>query len=198
MKRLNETFNRHWLIALMLLLMLLLAGCSSSDSTPGLANNPNNPGDPIIPDPGNPGTAAVTITGTVIGEKAPVAAGAASITARITSLLPAGIAALLPTAAADVVPLAVPTAVILIDETGKTKSQIVTEANGAFAITVPTEHSYVLVFREENEAGKTIGALTVNSAGRMAFSLPKTSAAVLYLGAITIDPNIFKDRKSVV
>ena len=59
-------------------------------------------------------------------------------------------------------------------------------------ITVPSGHTYVVVFRQGSAAGKTLGILTVNSqTGDTAFYLPKGSPGV-DLGSITITPQLGK------
>lgn len=92
-----------------------------------------------------------------------------------------------------VVPLAGPTAVVLMDETGTVvASQMVTPADGHFNLTVPTGHSYLMLFREGSPTGKTLSHMIVNSeTGGFTFSLPANSPAV-DLGEVTINSHLGK------
>jgi manganese oxidase len=91
------------------------------------------------------------------------------------------------------VPLSGSTAVVLVDETGRVAaSQIVSAADGHFNLTVPTDHSYMLLFRAGDPTGKTLSYLAVGGqAERNTFRLAKNSPDV-DLGAVTINSHLGK------
>ncbi len=120
---------------------------------------------------------AVTVRGNLIGDTA----------AALTVALPVPAGGPPPT----MVPLTGPLAVLLVDETGNTAtSQTVDAANGNFTLVAPAGHSYMMLFRDGNPLGKTIGPLIVDrQTGRVAFSLPQGSPDV-NLGQVTIDSQL--------
>ena len=179
--------GRWWLIALFLA-VLLVAACTGGGNDPvvpvadqGIPEAPLDPGPPADPGPVNPPapppvTGVVTVQGTVVGD-----AAAGLTTAPVAGVVPLA-----------TVPLPAPTAVVLVDETGKvTASTTVTAANGNFSLSVPTGRSYMLLLRDA-ATGKTLAPLIVNSqTGRITFSLPDGSVNV-NLGSVTLDSQLGK------
>lgn len=93
------------------------------------------------------------------------------------------------------VPLSGPTAVVLVDETGQVAaSQIVEASDGNFKLTVATERSYMLLFREGSATGKTLSHLIVNSiTGQFDFNL-RRGAPDVDLGEIIINSHTGQAR----
>ncbi|MEW6718886.1 MAG: multicopper oxidase domain-containing protein [Thermodesulfobacteriota bacterium] len=91
------------------------------------------------------------------------------------------------------VPLTGPTAVVAVDETGKVAaSQVVTSSDGRFRLDLPTEHSFMILFRKGGPEGLTLSHLVVDRAtGRITFKLPKDSPS-MNLGNVTIDSHLGK------
>ncbi len=111
--------------------------------------------------------------------------------AMLTGVPPAGVAPAPGTP--SMVPLTGPVSVVLVDETGNVAaSQSVDAADGNFILSAPAGHSYMMLFREVNPLGKTIGPLIVDrKTGRVAFSLPQGSPDV-NLGQVTMDSQLGK------
>ncbi|MEW6718885.1 MAG: multicopper oxidase domain-containing protein [Thermodesulfobacteriota bacterium] len=153
---------------------LTLAGCegrSSSSITP--ASPQANVG-------GAAGGSTITIQGNLVGD----ASQPLIVESSLGGENGAGL---------EMVPLTGPTAVVAVDEIGKVAaSQVVTPSDGRFRLDLPSERSFMILFRKGSPAGVTLSHLIVDRAtGRIAFTLPKDSPN-LNLGNVTIDSHLGK------
>lgn len=169
-----KNMTRRWLVSTLVkvatvwLAAFLFTGCTGDDGSTGPAGAQGPVGLPGAPNgtPGTPGT--VTVQGNVVGGVPQVAALGAARTAQLVAI---------PSA----------TMVLMVDETGSQPAfQTVTPANGQFALTVPADHTYVMVFREGSSSGRTLGVLAVGNTGLTSFFLPKGSPNV-NLGEVTLN-----------
>jgi FtsP/CotA-like multicopper oxidase with cupredoxin domain len=89
------------------------------------------------------------------------------------------------------VPLQGPVAVVLVDKEGKVAaSQVVDAADGSFALKVAPARSYMLLFREERDDGKTLAHLVVDAAAEQIAFVLSPDLRDVSLGAITLNSQL--------
>jgi len=158
----KNDFGRWAVLVLIGACALALSGCGGGGGAGTTAAPPGDGGNPPPP------AGTVAVQGNVVGATAPAGVRTAA-------------------RAAALAPLAGTTAVVMVDESGhQAASQLVTAADGRFSFTVPTGLDYVMVFREGNTNGRTLGILTPDASGLTTISLP-AGVAALDLGDIELD-----------
>ena len=178
--------NRRWGLVALLLVALSLAGCGQN----GAQGPQGSGGDTGIAGPVGPtGTTGGTGAAGDPGNNS-VATAFSVVQGNLTGDAAAGLTVV---GGPATVPITTPVSVVLVNEGGiETANMTVTASNGNFVLLAPKGHSYMMLLREGNPTGRTIGPVMVDKqTGRVAFDLPAGSPDVDF-GGMTMDSQLGK------